>query len=78
MLGEAGDVAGYGLEPVQAVLSGGELDHAAANAVHGNNLEGVLPGSRDQEELLIKPGCHLSEMIWGVFDGYRSSFPPQH
>lgn len=51
MLGEAGDVAGYGLEPVQAVLSGGELHHAAANAVHGDDLEGVLPGSRDEEQL---------------------------
>lgn len=50
VLGEAGNVAGYGLEPVQAVLSRGELDHPTAHSVHGYDLECIFPERRDEEE----------------------------
>lgn len=63
VLGEAGNVAGYGLEPVQTVLSCGKLDHSTANSIHGYDLECIFPERRDKEErsegFSIKPGQAL-------------------
>lgn len=50
VLGEAGNVAGDGLEPVQTVLSCRKLDDSAAHSVHGDDLEGVFPERGDEEE----------------------------
>lgn len=50
VLGEAGDVAGDGLEPVQTVLSCRKLDHSAAHSVHGDDLERVFPERGDEGE----------------------------
>lgn len=50
VLGEAGNVAGYGLEPVQTVLSCRKLDDATAHSVHSYDLERVFPERGDEEE----------------------------
>lgn len=43
VLGETGNVARQGLQPVQAVVRCEELQHAAADSVHGDYLESVFP-----------------------------------
>lgn len=50
VLGEAGNVAGDGLEPFQAVLSCRELDDSTAHSIHGDHLERVFPERGDEEE----------------------------
>lgn len=50
VLGEAGNVAGDGLEPVQTVLSCRKLDHSTAHSVHRDDLERVFPERGDEEE----------------------------
>lgn len=49
VLGEAGNVAGDGLEPVQTVLSCRKLDDSAAHSVHSDDLERVFPERGDEE-----------------------------
>lgn len=60
VLGEAGNVAGDGLEPVQTVLSCRKLDDSTADAVHSDDLERVFPERGDGEEgpegFPIRPG----------------------
>lgn len=79
MLGEAGDVAGDGLEPVQTVLSCGKLDDPAAHSVHGDDLERVFPGRRGEEERIgfnenLNGSSKSSpDGMWGFWGS--SSFP---
>lgn len=74
VLGEAGNVAGDGLEPVQAVLSCGKLDDSAADAVHSDDLERVFPerGRRGRRSgrVRIRPGQIASGNVNSVFLGY--------
>ena len=56
MLCEAGNVGGYCLQPLPAVLRGEALNDPAADPVHGSDLEGVLPVEMSEQ---IRPRHHL-------------------
>ena len=56
VLCEAGNVGGYCLQPLPAVLRGEALDDPAADPVHGGDLEGVLPAETSEQ---IRPRHHL-------------------